>query len=244
MRQGVCRRSFALHALAGRLIVAMKSRRQVYSVRRVSARRRIYSDTEVQALMDHAAQLGPLGSLRPETYSTLIGLLAATGLRISEALSLRLQDFTADGLMIRKTKFRKSPLMPLHATTRAALEHYLAKRRHLATVEDHLFVSHRHKALKYCTVYQTFIRLLSAAGLPCQPSQSRPRLLDFRHTFASNALLTCPGGRDYSDRHMLALMTYLGRAHPSSTYWYLERSPRLMGDIAHACEHLLEERTS
>lgn len=204
----------------------------------------LFTDTQIQALMDHAAQLGPHGSLRPETYTTLIGLLAATGLRVSEALGLRLPDFTADGLMIRETKFRKTRLLPLHDTTRAALERYRAKRCRLATLDDHLFVSHRYGALKYGTVYQTFIRLLSAAGLCGQPGQPQPRLLDFRHTFASNALQSCSGARSDTDRHMLALMTYLGHAHPSSTYWYLERSPQLMSDIARACERLLEEHTS
>ncbi len=204
----------------------------------------LFTDTQIQSLMDQAAQLGPRDSLRPETYRTLIGLLAATGLRVSEALGLRSADFTVDGLLIRETKFRKTRLLPLHATTRAALERYLAKRCQLATPDDHLFVSHRGGTLKYATVYRAFIGLLSAAGLSGQPDQPQPRLLDFRHTFASNALCMCSGAREDADRHMLALMTYLGHAHPSSTYWYLERSAPLMDDIAQACERLLEEHLS
>lgn len=107
----------------------------------------LYTEGEVQALMNHAAQLGPLGSLRPHTYSTLIGLLAATGLRISEALGLRVKDLTTDGLVIRETKFRKSRLITLHRTTRLALEQYLVKRAQVAAFDDYLFVSCRRRAL-------------------------------------------------------------------------------------------------
>jgi integrase/recombinase XerD len=203
----------------------------------------LFSDEEVQALMTHAMQLGPAGSLRPHTYSTLIGLLAATGLRISEALGLRFHDITPDGLVMRETKFRKSRLVPLHPTTRAALERYLGKRTQLAVVEDHLFVSLWGRPLKRTTVSTTFVHLLAAAGLPRKPGQARPRLIDLRHTFASKVLRTSPDGRAHVGRHMLALMTYLGHAHVRSTFWYLERSPQLMEDIAHVCERFVEEHT-
>ena len=72
----------------------------------------------------------------------------------------------------------------------------------------------------------------------------RPRLIDFRHTFASKALVGCREDRDHIGRHMLALMTYLGHAHPSSTFWYLESSPELMGDIVQACQRFIAEETS
>jgi integrase len=141
----------------------------------------LFSPEEIQALMAHAAQLGPAGSLRPQMYSTLIGLLAATGLRISEALGLCFQDMTPDGLVIRETKFRKSRLVPLHPTTRAALEAYLVKRTQLATEDEHVFVSLRRRPLSRTTVYPTFTRLLAAAGVPRTSGHSKPRLIDFRH---------------------------------------------------------------
>ncbi len=203
----------------------------------------LFTDAEIERLMAQAAQLGPAGSLRPHTYRTLIGLLAATGLRVSEAIGLCLQDLSTDGLIIRETKFRKSRLVPLHPTTRAALEQYLAKRCQVATRGDHLLISCRRRALTRCTVHKTFRQLTVAAGLPRQPGQPPPRLMDFRHSFASNALLNCPEGRDHTGRHTLALMTYLGHAHPSSTFWYLEHSAPLMGDIAQACETWIEENT-
>lgn len=205
----------------------------------------LFSDQQVRALMSRAANLGPAGCLRPHTYSTLIGLLAATGLRISEALGLRFEDITADGLMIRETKFRKKRLVPIHPTTRTALEHYLAKRRQISACDDHVFISQRRRPLAYITVYRTFQKLVEDAGISVDSGLGRrPRLIDFRHTFASKALVGCREDRDHIGRHMLALMTYLGHAHPSSTFWYLESSPELMGDIVQACQRFIAEETS
>jgi integrase/recombinase XerD len=215
----------------------------VYCARRQRSTPYLYTEDEIQALMAQALHLGPPGTLRAQTYSTLIGLLAATGLRISEAIGLRFQDMTADGLVIRHAKFQKSRLVILHPTTQVALERYLVERRRIAADEDYLFLSRQLGPLSLHAVYPTFHKLLSACGLPRQTGQRRPRPIDFRHTFASNALLACPHARDHIGSNMLALMTYLGHAVPSSTYWYLESSPRLMGDIADVCERLFEEQT-
>jgi integrase len=194
--------------------------------------------------MAEAQHLGPPGTLRAQTYCTLIGLLAASGLRISEALSLRFQDITTDGLVIRKTKFGKSRLILLHPTTQAALEQYIIERRRFTAADDHLFVTAWRRPLTPAAVYPTFVKLLAAAGIPRQSCRGRPRLIDLRHTYASNALLACPNSRDHADSHTLALMTYLGHANPSSTYWYLESSPQLLTDIAQTCERWVEEHTS
>src|SRR3974377_1575997 len=89
----------------------------------------IYSAQEIDHLIEAALRLRPKGGLRPLTYATLIALLSATGLRISEALKLTVADVTGDGLLIRETKFRKTRLVPLHDTAAAGLELYLARRR-------------------------------------------------------------------------------------------------------------------
>jgi len=215
----------------------------IFAARRLRPTPYLFRNEEVQALMHHALQLRPIDSLRPHTYWTLIGLLAVTGLRISEALGLRFPDVTADGLVIRETKFRKNRLVPLHPTTHAALERYLVRRTQLAVADDHLFVSLRGRRLHRTGVSHTFVALLAAAGLARPPGRARPRLIDFRHTFASTALLTSPDSREQIGSHTLALMTYLGHAHVSSTFWYLERSPQLMDDIAQTCERFVEEAT-
>ena len=85
----------------------------------------IYTPDEIRRLLDAAAQLTPKGSLRPATYVTLFSLLASTGIRISEALAIQLDDLTSDGLLIRHTKFRKSRLVPIHVTAREGLNRYV-----------------------------------------------------------------------------------------------------------------------
>jgi integrase len=217
---------------------------RVFSRRRRQRTPYIYSEEEIQALLDQAARLGPTNSLRPYTYHTLLALLAVTGLRISEALALRFKDVTPDGLVIRETKYRKSRLVPLHETTTSALQEYLAKRCELALEDDHLFVSRRRRPLSYFTVVDTFHRLLESAGIPADADRPRPRLMDLRHTFASRALETCPDGRDNIGRHILALTTYMGHARVKSTYWYLSQTPQLMGDIAEACEVFFNKEKS
>jgi integrase len=91
--------------------------------------------------LNATARLRPQGSLRPLTYFTLFGLLAATGLRVSEALHLVVNDITADGLLVRQTKFRQNRLVPLHETTAAALGGYLVRRRAIARRQAHVFVT-------------------------------------------------------------------------------------------------------
>jgi len=141
----------------------------------------IFSDEEVKQLILYATRLGPLGSLRPHTYSTLFGLLASTGMRISEALSLRFQDVTAQGLVIRETKFRKSRLVWLHETVAAVLQQYLLHRRKCASGSDHLFVSCRGGKLGYTIVAETFQEVLKAAGVQARPGGPKPRLHDLRN---------------------------------------------------------------
>jgi integrase len=196
----------------------------------------IFGADEIQHLLACARRLGAPGSLRPSTYSTLFGLLAATGMRPSEALALELRDLTPEGLLIRESKFKKSRLLPLHNTTRTALEQYLRQRRRVASDDPHLFVSSRGGKLSHATAVKTFHDVVTAAGIPREPGRPRPRLMDLRHTFAVRGLESCPGSRDQVGRQMLALTTYLGHAKVESTYWYLESTPELMADIARCCE--------
>ena len=196
----------------------------------------IYSDSEIHQILRAASQLGPPGSLRPYTYYTLFALLITTGLRISEALSLRLDDITSDGLVIRETKFKKSRLVPLHETAQAGLNRYQERRIKLAASDPHLFVSIRHRVLDRSAVQWTFRNILRTIKLDHAPGGRRPRIHDMRHTFATKVLEKSPEGREDIGRHMLALSTYMGHSNVADTYWYLEATPHLMQDIASACE--------
>jgi len=198
----------------------------------------IYSPAEIDRLILAAKQLTPRGGLRPHTYATLISLLAVTGMRISEALHLLLSDVTPDGLLIRKTKFQKTRLVPLHETALAGMRDYLKQRESKHPTGDHVFVGNSGQPLAYSAVYPVFGRLQKSAGL--LPSRGhRLRLHGLRHTFAVRAFESSPAGRQRIGQHMLALATYLGHVNIDSTYWYLESTPELFADIAAAGELFL-----
>lgn len=196
----------------------------------------IYTPSEISSILEVAATLGPRGSLRPKMYVALIGLLAATGLRISEALALRLGDIIAAGLLIRETKFRKSRLVPLHPTTRRALNAYLVARKKYSGEDDAVFLSESRTGLHHSTFITTFLRIVRGIGIHPGPGKRGPRIHDLRHAFAVRSLEQCTGGREAVARHMLALSTYLGHARLDSTYWYLQATPRLMADVAEQSE--------
>ena len=199
----------------------------------------IHSRGEIDGLVLAATRLPASGSLRPKTYAALISLLAATGLRISEALHLLVSDITTNGLLIRRTKFQKTRLVPLHDTAVTGLGHYLMYRQEKRRGGDHVFVSDKGQPLVYWKVHGVFRTLLKSAGL--KPSGGRwPRIHDLRHTFAVRALESSPTGRQRIGQHMLALATYLGHVNINATYWYLETTPELLREIAIVTESFLQ----
>jgi integrase/recombinase XerD len=199
----------------------------------------IYSRGEIDSLVLAATRLPASGSLRPKTYAALISLLAATGLRISEALHLLVSDITPDGLLIRRTKFQKTRLVPLHDTAVTGLGHYLMHRQEARCGGDHVFVSKAGQPLVYWKVHGVFRTLLKSAGL--KPCGGRwPRIHELRHTFAVRALESSPTGRQRIGQHMLALATYLGHVNINATYWYLETTPELLREIALVTEGFLQ----
>ena len=196
----------------------------------------IYSSDEINRLIEAALQLGSPDALQSQTYATLIALLAATGLRISEALGLRFADITPDGLLIRETKFQKTRLVPLHDTAMAGLHRYVTRRRQTGSDDDHVFIADAGRSLRYPAVHSTFEKLLRTAELWPAPGGRRPHLHDLRHAFAVRALQASPAGRQRIAHHMVALATYLGHVNIYATYWYLEATPDLLRDIASAAE--------
>lgn len=195
----------------------------------------ILGRADIRAIVGAASQLAPTGGMRPRSYATLFALLAATGMRIGEALRLRFTDYASGGLTIRNTKFLKDRWIPLHPSTRAALDAYLALRGRVAAETDHVFISERRKA--FCntnaplTVFQRICRTLGLVRI-----DGPARLHDLRHTFAVRALERCRGDRFVIREHMVSLMTYLGHACIASTYWYLHSTPSLMSAIASTTE--------
>jgi integrase/recombinase XerD len=190
----------------------------------------LYSPAEVAALMAAAAAIRP--PLRAATYQTLIGLLAVTGMRVGEAISLDRADLAAgQGLLtIRSGKFGKSRQLPLHATALQALARYAGLRdsacRRPATPA--FFVSVTGTRLIYQNVHFTFRQLAREAALRPRSAACRPRIHDLRHTFAVTTLARWHAdGGDVAARLPL-LSTWLGHANPAGTYWYLTGAPELM----------------
>jgi integrase/recombinase XerD len=199
----------------------------------------IYSRDEIDGLVLAATRLPSSDLLLPRTYAALISLLAATGLRISEALHLLVTDITPNGLLIRRTKFQKTRLVPLHATAVTGLAHYLMHRQEARSGGDHVFVSDGGQPLVYWKVHGVFRALLKSAGI--RPSGGRwPRIHELRHTLAVRALESSPTGRQRIGQHMLALATYLGHVNINATYWYLETTPELLLDIAVVAENFVK----
>lgn len=200
----------------------------------------IYSRDEIADLVLAATKLSSSDPLQPKTYASLISLLAATGVRISEALNLLVSDITPSGLLIRRTKFQKTRLVPLHETAVAGLAHYLTHRQETRRGGDHVFVSQQGQPLAYWKVHSLFRSLVKSAGM--KPSRGRwPRIHDLRHTFAVRALESSPTGRQRIGQHMLALATYMGHVNIDATYWYLETTPELLRDIAAVAEKFAQK---
>ena len=190
----------------------------------------IYTAEQVQSLMARAGRLS--GELRPQTFLTLVGLIASTGLRISEALKLRVADVDLDHgvLTIRESKFRLTRLVPLHSSTVAALKSYDTRRRRLWPHSPHFLVSERGTALSGSTVHQTFRRLAGSIT----PTSNRPtvRIHDLRHTFACRVIEKWEHTKRRAAGRIAVLSRYLGHARVTDTYWYLSATPELLAAAA------------
>jgi integrase len=186
--------------------------------------------------MAEAAQLPSPAGLRALTHSTLIGLLAATGLRPGEAMNLDLSDVDLENgiLAIRQTKFGKSRFVPIEGSTSAALAQYVQWRRELCALcqTDRFLVSENGTRLQDGTARRTFAKVSHAIGLRQTVRGKRvgrgPRLQDFRHTFATRKLIEWYRAGLDVEREMPKLATYLGHTNVSHTYWYIEAVPELL----------------
>ncbi len=205
----------------------------------------IYSDDEIGRIVLTAGELASPKGLRARTYSTLFGLLAVTGMRVSEAVSLDRHDvdFEAAILTIRRTKFGKTRLVPVHPSTRAALRAYGQQRDQVVRVSltPGFFVSERGTRITGCTARYTFAKVSREIGLRAPVKGHRhghgPRLHDMRHRFAVRTLIDWYRAGLDVEREIPKLATYLGHVHVHDTYWYLEAVPEL---LALATERLLD----
>lgn len=196
----------------------------------------VFSEAEVLALLAAVDTLSP--RFKAVTWKTLIGLLAATGMRPGEACRLVVGDIDlASGVVqVLETKFGKSRLVFIHPTTVTVLPNYLRVRQDrvgtTARACPALFVNSRREAINPDGLGATFKQIAAAAGVTAGPGHRPPRLHDLRHTFAVTSLLEWyRGGHDVQARLPL-LSTWLGHVDPASTYWYLHAVPELLACAA------------
>jgi integrase/recombinase XerD len=206
----------------------------------------IYTEAEILGLMTAASGLQT--RLGAATMRTVIGLLAVTGMRISEALRLDRDDLDLERarLVIHNSKFGKSRQLPLHLTTITALRDYLHVRDQLkprpATAA--LLIGTRGDRLSRGCAEWTFRLLRNRVGLRPRPGCGPPRLHDLRHTFAVHTMLDSYRTGGDPAACATALSTYLGHADPGATYWYLSAAPELLALAAARLEdHLTEARS-
>jgi integrase len=192
----------------------------------------VYSEAEVSALLAAARRLPPRDGIRPQTYATFFGLLACTGLRVSEARRLTRSDVAWEQnlLTIRATKFRKTRLVPLHPTTTQALRAYarLRDRTHFLRQSDTFFVTRHGSPLSATVVQATFAKLRDQLSWSARSGGRAPRVYDLRHAFACRRLLRWYKEGVAVDEVVDALSTYLGHADVKNTYWYLTGVPELL----------------
>lgn len=205
----------------------------------------IYSEDEIRRIVETAATLPSSNGVRAQTYATLFGLIAVTGLRINEALSLDVADVDLElGVVtLRHGKFGKERLLPLADSTRERLAAYLQERdRLLGASPQPFFVSDQATRVTEWAARYNFAMVCQSLGI--RPAQKfyrygrGPRIHDLRHTFAVRTLVHWYRTRADPTREMLKLITYLGHGDPTHTYWYLEAIPELLALAAQRREEV------
>ncbi len=193
----------------------------------------IFTPAEVNALITAARTMPPLFGAGPATLPTLLGLLAATGLRISEALRLRCGalDEAITQITVKHSKFERTRIVPLHSTATAPLRDYLRARVRLGSTDRSapLFLDERSsEALAYGAVRRAWLRLTGDLGIMPRGGHRFIRIHDLRHTFICRRLMLWQAEGTDIDNAMLALSTYVGHVNLGDTYWYMQAVPELM----------------
>lgn len=208
----------------------------------------IYGDTEISRLLVASSRLPSTTGLRASTYFTLFGLLAVTGMRVSESIALDVSDvdLIQNVLTVRQTKFGKSRLIPLHSSTVSKLQEYSQLRDSLFPNKNSpsFFLSEKGVRLTQYIVRWTFIKLSHEIGFRAPDQRHGPRIHDLRHTFAVKTLISWYQRDIDVERHMPELATYLGHAHVNGTYWYISAVPELLSLASLRTERIYTEKLS
>ena len=199
----------------------------------------IYQPEDVQKLIDVIGQIDPSQPIKGASYATLIGLLAATGMRVGEAIGLDCGDVDLSrGLVtIRRAKGNKSRLVPLHPTTCTALAAYVTQRDETFPKRStsSFFVSERGTRLRHISAHRWFVLVACQLGWRRPGDRGGPRIHDLRHYFAIQTMLRWYRTGVNVEAHLAELSTYLGHCHVRDTYWYLSAVPELLQLATERC---------
>jgi integrase/recombinase XerD len=214
----------------------------VFPARRHRPAPYLFSQRDICRILEAARALRP--PLRAATHEAIFGLIAASGMRIGEAIGLARDDVDLDTgvITIREAKFERSRLVPLHPTVTGALDCYAAERDRLCPRPRSaaFFLSGAGTRLDRSGVGATFRKI--TAGLGIRSAAVRPRVHDLRHSFAVQTLLRWQRAGVNIDERIGSLSTYLGHVAPADTYWYLSASPELMSLAAERLAELEARR--
>lgn len=210
----------------------------------------LYTDDEIERLLQAALNMPQRYkrcALLPWVYYCLFGLLSVTGLRVSEARDLKLEDVDLSNavLTVHGTKFGKSRLVPLHVSTGQVLKDYISRREQHwkgQSVSSYLFVSSVGTRLDIGQIHRAFYKLSRTIGLRGEFDSHGPRIHDFRHRFATRTLVNWYCSDQDPERLLPVLSAYLGHVHIADTQWYLEGSPELMREAMRRFEKQWEGR--
>lgn len=200
----------------------------------------LFEPMEIEHMLSAAERFGSDDSFLRVTMRTLLGLLACTGLRISEALSLDRNDVMPKqnprAVYIRETKFRKSRMVPLHSSAANELAKYAGHRMLLGYDRNTtaFFVSDAGQRLSYGIVAGAFHHLLEESQIKARDGSRPPSIHSLRHTFVMNCLLRWHSEKVDVQTRLAHLATYLGHVDFGCTYWYVSCVPQLLGSAAGA----------
>jgi integrase len=198
----------------------------------------LFRPTEVRLILRRTRRLETRRSpLHPLTYETLIGLLASTGMRPGEALRLCCRDLDVEQgvLRISRCKFSPERVIALHPTTVRALRHYRQKRQSLFPWGEALFVDMAGHPLSARRMEKVFRRL--TRDLVPNSERRAVRLMDFRHTFASERIAQWSRQSKPLAHHLLLLARYLGHRSFNSTWWYVSSDPMALRAASERFRH-------
>lgn len=208
----------------------------------------IYSEAEIERLLEATLRWGLAKGINRQTYHCLFGLLAATGMRLGEAIGLERADVDLETgiLTLRRAKGGKDRLVPLHPTTTEALADYAARRDDTPVCRKSrwFFVLRGGQRLRSQYPHRIFIGVVRRIGLRDPEPHSRgPRLHDLRHSFAVNTIVRWYRAGEDVERMLPTLSTYLGHSKVRDTYWYLSSCPELMEQVVGKLEARWEAKS-